>query len=104
MKLFRNSSEQWRYENESTQRALVSQREPLRWLSNTYDPSKPDAPTYVMRMVDQSSADAWQSYLDWLHGKTIGEPRATEYFSVAELKTMGMVGVYVDEKGESDVP
>lgn len=66
----------------------------MKWLSNTYDPKKRDAKYYVARLIGETQEQAWANHKQWLEGKIIGEPMASETYSVEELKAMGMVGVY----------
>lgn len=54
----------------------------LRYLSNTFNPSRPDAQ---------------RGCLHWLADKVIGEPGPSEMYTVEQMKEMGMVGVYVIE-------
>ena len=69
----------------------------MKWLSNTHDPSSPDWTTYIHVRSDQSWESAIDSHMDWLEDKIIGEPQATNRYSVEELKQMGMVGVYTKD-------
>lgn len=69
----------------------------MKHLSNTYDPSRPGAFEYVLCLEGQTRVQAWESHLHWLKGKVIAEPKATESYSVEELKEMGMVGVYAPD-------
>lgn len=62
----------------------------LRWISNTTDPAK-GKPEYI-------SIRDWQDATDWLRGKIIGEPKATDTFTVEQLKAMDVVGVYVEDE------
>jgi hypothetical protein len=66
----------------------------LRFLSNTYDPKQPDASYTCPRMSDQTQQQAWESHARWLADKIIGDPQATEWYTVDQLKSMHMVGVY----------
>lgn len=67
----------------------------MRWLTNM------DAEgTKSKGMCEQVyGPHTWQ----WLRGKVIGEPKATEPYSAQELKDMGMVGVYEEGDEMSDV-
>ena len=69
----------------------------LRFLSNTHDPKDKFAPTFVARRFDETQEEAWHWHLEWLKGKVIGDPKATEAYTVAQLKEMGMVGVYAQQ-------
>jgi len=72
----------------------------MKWVWNTYDPNKEDAPRYAPRLTDQTQEQAWKQQQEWLADKVIGEPQATRFFSVAALKLKGLVGVYTKTKGE----
>lgn len=65
-----------------------------RWLSNAF---KNTDWTSVQCVTGQTRDEALRLYRQWLHGKIIGDPKATEHYSVAELKRMGYVGVYEPE-------
>lgn len=44
-----------------------------------------------------------QAFVEWqrqLEGKIIGEPKATEKYTVAELKAMNFVGLYRQDADE----
>lgn len=69
----------------------------LVFLSNTYNPNAEDAFTYVRRRPHETPTEAWQHKLEWLSDKIIGEPQATEHYTVEQLKAMNMVGVYSKE-------
>lgn len=66
----------------------------LHWISNIFDPRRPEAITQIVRYYGERASDAWRRERAWLAGKIIGEPQATRNCSVAELKAMHMVGVY----------
>jgi len=75
----------------------------MRWISNTYDPKAPNADSHVIQMFDQTQCEVIAAYHLWLADKIIGEPKATEVCSVAVLRAMNMVGVYVlDKEDDSD--
>ena len=67
----------------------------MRFLSNTHDPKDKLAPMFVDRRFDETQEEAWRNHLEWLKGKVIGDPQATEAYTVAQLKEMGLVGVYM---------
>ena len=67
----------------------------LRFLSNIHDPKDKFAPMLVARRFDETQEEAWCWHCEWLKGKVIGDPQATEAYTVAQLKEMGMVGVYM---------
>lgn len=69
----------------------------MRFLSNTYDPSKLEARVFIVRYGDETQQQAWENHLYWLSGKIIGDPQATETYTVQQLKDMNMVGVYLPD-------
>lgn len=69
----------------------------MRFLSNTYDPKRADAKTKVGRQDSETLEQAWQRKQEWLSDKLIAAPQATEHFTVAELVSLGMVGVYAHD-------
>ncbi len=77
----------------------------MRFLGNTYDPQRPDAPDLTYRMNDETQLAAWRRITTLLAGTAIiGDPQPIGY-TVAELKAMHMVGVYEPEAGEvAEVP
>ena len=74
----------------------------LRFLSNTHDPKDKNARMYVYRRFDETQEEAWRNHLAWLKGKVIGDPQATEAYTVAQLKEMGLVGVYAQQSLHTD--
>lgn len=64
----------------------------MRWLVNTYWPKSPDR--FVLPRIGGTEAEARAIEDAWLADKIIGEPQATEGFTVEELKEWGLVGVY----------
>ena len=66
----------------------------MRFLSNTHDPKDKNAPMYVDCSFHETREEAWAHHLEWLKDKTIGDPEATETYTVEQLKEMGLVGVY----------
>lgn len=66
----------------------------MKFLSNTYDPKRKDAPMRVTARIGETQQEAWRWHLEWLRGKVIGEPQETSTYTVEQLKEMGMVGVY----------
>ena len=66
----------------------------MKFLSNTYDPERKDAPMHVVTRNGETQQEAWYWHLEWLRGKVIGDPQATSAYTVEQLKEMGMVGVY----------
>lgn len=69
----------------------------MKFLTNTFDPSHPNAKHAVSTRDHETPHEAWQRHQKWLEGKVIGEPQATKAYTVPELKAFNMVGVYVDE-------
>ncbi|NIQ88787.1 MAG: hypothetical protein GWN93_06765 [Deltaproteobacteria bacterium] len=66
----------------------------MKFLTNIYDPKRLDAKNKVGRQDNETLEEAWQRQQEWLSGKLIDAPQATEHFTVAELVRLGMVGVY----------
>jgi hypothetical protein len=71
----------------------------MRFLSNITDPNRPDAQMGLTLSFDdflnpQGREQAWARHLDWLKDKVISDPKATDAYTVEQLKEMGMVGVY----------
>lgn len=66
----------------------------MRFLCNDSDPKDPNARNLVFTRVDQTQDEAYQQHLRWLADKIIGEPHATEFYTVQQLKDMGLVGIY----------
>lgn len=69
----------------------------MKFLSNIHDPKDPNARMYLPCDFHEAPEQAWQRHLEWLKGKVIAEPKATEKYSVSELKQMNMVGVYLPD-------
>lgn len=75
----------------------------MKWLTNTYDPTRLDAPEKVIRSPGESVPEAWRHKQDWLRDKIIGEPLATEHTAnLVTLKRLHMVGVYEQEEDTND--
>ena len=66
----------------------------MKWLSNTYNPKDKNAKMYVAQMHNETQEEAWKHHTEWLKGKHIGRPHASEVYTVEQLEEMGMVGVY----------
>ena len=62
----------------------------LKWITNVYDLEI--RPEYVNAYN--------KNHKSWLKDKIIGEPKASEKYTVEQLKEMGLVGVYVKEEGD----
>ena len=74
----------------------------MRFLTNIHNPKDPKAKMYLALSFDeafdpQGHERAWQRHLDWLKDKIIGEPQGTDTYTSAQLKEMGMVGVYAGD-------
>ena len=68
----------------------------LKWLSNIRDPKLPHQSRYIVRRQDETPQEALYWHNKWLEGKVIGEPKASDTYSVLEMIEMGLVGVYVE--------
>ena len=66
----------------------------MEFLTNTHDPKDKYAKMYVARSIHETQEQAWAHHVEWLKDKVIGEPQATEAYTVEQLKQMGLVGVY----------
>lgn len=66
----------------------------MKWLTNTYDPKKPEAKMYLVIPIEETRDQAWKNHLKYLEGKHIGNPKATEKHTVSELLDANLVGVY----------
>lgn len=73
----------------------------MKFLTNLYDPRLPDADIHITPHFDETLREAWKRQQEWLSGKTIAEPHATASFTVEELKSFGMVGIYEDTQETS---
>lgn len=71
----------------------------LRWLSNIYDPKRSDTKYFFVSISrHETPQQVLNSHLEWLEGKFIADPQATERYTVEELKEQNMVGVYILEE------
>ena len=70
----------------------------LKWVRNTYDPTKADAHLQIAKRASETQAEAWKNHKLWIVGKVISRPQATETYTVAELEQMNLVGVYETEE------
>jgi len=66
----------------------------LKWVTNTQDPRLPNALIYVTPAWEETHEQAQANYREFLRGKTIGRPQATQALTVEQLEAMGMVGLY----------
>lgn len=39
----------------------------------------------------------WQRHMDWINNNVIGEPEATPFYTVEQLKNMRLVGIYAKD-------
>lgn len=67
----------------------------MKFLTNIHNPSDKNAKLYISLRPHETLKEAVTNHLEWLKGKVIGEPQATEAYTVAQLKEIGMVGVYM---------
>ena len=76
----------------------------MKFLSNTYDPNRPDAErhfaysTHAVINGPEAMRLEWEQHLKWINKNVIGRPKATDYYTVKELEEMGMVGIYKKEE------
>jgi hypothetical protein len=61
----------------------------LKWLTNGSKDCKKD---YFCR-----SQEELEYYHEWLKDKVIGEPKASDTYTVEDLKKIGMIGIYIKE-------
>ena len=64
----------------------------MHWLSNIYDPKRPDAK--IDLKVGETQEHARQRQQCWLENKIIDAPQPTAVYTVAQLEAMHWVGVY----------
>ena len=69
----------------------------MRWLSNIYDPDWPEARHLIEASDDASRDEAWARHQAWLADKIIGDPVASEDYTVKQLRAMHIVGVYASD-------
>lgn len=68
----------------------------MKFLTNLYNPNRWNARDKITTRIDETPEEAWASQEIWLADKVIGAPRATDTYTAAELRRMGMVGVYTE--------
>ncbi len=68
------------------------------FLTNIILPNNPSAMGADLRLLGQTRQEAQAEQQAWLADKVIGDPQPTATISVAELKEMGYVGVYLEDK------
>jgi len=72
-----------------------------RFLSNIYDPRKPDAERYMCYSHHAQSngpgatREEWQHHMDWINKNIIGPPKPTQWYTESDLMDQSMVGIYV---------
>jgi len=66
----------------------------MKWLINTYDPTREDAKYRLVVSLDKSRDEVWWHQQAYLADKIIGAPKATPRYTVSELEAMHFVGVY----------
>lgn len=65
------------------------------FITNIYNPEKPDAIDHLVHNDDPVKRDfLFKYYLEQIKFTKIGDPRENKMHSVEELKEMGMVGIY----------
>lgn len=69
------------------------------WLSNIYDPARPDANRCLLLSSEdplkpEGRALAWAHHMEWVAANMIGPPMPSTTYTVDQLVSMGMVGVY----------
>lgn len=72
----------------------------MKHISNIYNPCLPDARQHFISVVNMDSELQWREYLKWVYSNEVGDPQATDTYTVTELKVMGMIGVYKKENEE----
>ena len=75
---------------------------PLKYCGNTHNPEAENAMMYHVYSGEEDRFTSWNNHLEWLKQFTIGEPSATDYFTVEELKAMDMVGLYLPEDAQDE--
>lgn len=66
----------------------------MKFLTNKPDHRKRKLSGFVMRRGNETQEQANRRYMEWLQGKIIGEPQATETYTVEQLKAMDIIGIY----------
>jgi hypothetical protein len=62
----------------------------MKWISNTYL----DAKNAIIARVGETNLEAQTRHMQWRNKFREGDPKATSSYSVAELKQMGIIGLY----------
>ena len=75
----------------------------MKWLTNMYNPYRHDAKERVTCGPGETLTEAWERQRQFLDGKIIGSPMATEDTAeLATLKRLGVVGIYEAEESTDD--
>ena len=61
----------------------------MKWLTN-HDFS------FVVQFCGETIRQARERQKGWLADKVIGEPKATEFYTAAELRAQGLYGIYIE--------
>ena len=76
----------------------------MKHLSNIFDhrlPKTRDTFTgftyHEWREGPQAIERAWLRHLEWINQNVIGPPKATDYYTVEQLKASGMIGIYAHD-------
>lgn len=78
----------------------------MKFITNTYDPRQRDAKSLTLNF-GENPYQAWFYHIAWLRDKYIGEPvpaNVPNATSREELIDSNMIGVYVDDGGEINLP
>ena len=67
----------------------MQSNENVEWVSNTTE-----NPECYPKSFDETIKEAKESYWRWRSQLKEGEPKATEDYSVQQLKNMGLIGLY----------
>ncbi len=70
----------------------------MRWLVNMHNPRLPDHWMTVAAYFHETPQEAIAREARYLEGKVIGEPKATDTYTVEQLTAMGTVGIYEPER------
>ena len=70
----------------------------MKFLTNIYNPTLPDAKKRVFWWPGETQQEAWENQERWLSNKVLGLPKGTDAYSVQELIRGGMVGVYLPDE------
>lgn len=79
-----------------------------RFLTNTFDPTKPNAKMYhtysihAMQNGKTACDMEWQHHLDYINSHVIGPPSASDTYTVEELEAENMIGIYAKPETKPD--